>query len=303
MSAATVARPPRVALVLKRSAWDRLMARPDGRMRELMRRADPTVAKVKASHTSHVETVAEVKRALAEAGVRYCVVPRTRAGFDATAFDLVVTVGGDGTLLYASHSVGDQPVLAVNSAPQHSVGFFCGARKGRVREAVASALRGQSKRVLLTRMRVALGGRTVSSRVLNDALFCHVSPAATTRYIIELDGLVEEHKSSGFWIGPAAGSTAAQRSAGGKVLPLGSRELQLVVREPYTPLGEQYQLWRAMVQPGHVLRVRSKCHEARLFLDGADNEVRVALGDVVELSESGEPLTLLGTPARRRWRR
>ena len=85
------------------------------------------------------------------------------------------------------------------------------------------------KAVHLSRMSVIRNGAPVSTRVLNDALFCHRSPAATTRYILKLGKLVEEQKSSGFWIGPAAGSTAAQRSAGGKILPLASTDLQLVV--------------------------------------------------------------------------
>jgi NAD+ kinase len=41
------------------------------------------------------------------------------------AWDLVVTLGGDGTLLWASHLVGPEtPMLAINSAPRTSVGYF-----------------------------------------------------------------------------------------------------------------------------------------------------------------------------------
>ena len=42
--------------------------------------------------------------------------------------ELVVTVGGDGTLLSASHLASPQvPMLAINSAPRSSVGFYCSA--------------------------------------------------------------------------------------------------------------------------------------------------------------------------------
>src|SRR5205807_7719678 len=130
------------------------------------------------------------------------------------------------------------------------------------------ALAGKLPSAVLTRMRVTKNGRTVAKRVLNDALFCHRSPAATSRYIVELGKVVEEHKSSGFWIGPAAGSTAAQRSAGGRVLPLPSPHLQLVVREPYTPEGEKLRLVRSLVAQGKELFVRSKIRDGRLFIDG-----------------------------------
>src|ERR1019366_7356859 len=49
--------------------------------------------------------------------------------FLAEGHDLVVTVGGDGTLLAASHGIGPGiGLLGVNSAPSHSLGFFWRAR-------------------------------------------------------------------------------------------------------------------------------------------------------------------------------
>src|SRR5262249_38250453 len=146
--------------------------------------------------------------------------------------------------------------------PNHSVGFFCAAKKGEVRDALAAALDGTLRRAELTRMRVELNGRVLQDRVLNEALFCHASPAATSRYILRLlggaGGTVEqdEQKSSGLWIGPAAGSTAAQRSAGGRVLPLSSRKLQYVVREAYRPHGEQLRMTVGLVGDGESLRIK-----------------------------------------------
>ena len=132
-----------------------------------------------------------------------------------------------------------------------------------------------------------------------EGLCCDPVPVLVSRYLVELGKHAEEHKSSGFWIGPAAGSTAAQRSAGGKVLPLGSKALQLVVREPYTPQGNRYALLRKLVRPGERLVVRSKMRSAAIFLDGPDEVVHVAYGDVVEFTRSDQPLCLLGISPRR----
>ena len=98
---------------------------------------------------------------------------------------------------------------------------------------------------------------------------------------------------------PAAGSTAAQRSAGGKVLPLESDKLQLVVREPYTPKGERYRLRTFTVGPGEPIVVRSKMREAVIFLDGPDLVVKPEFGDVITFARSSEPLSLLGLATRR----
>src|SRR5690606_19832275 len=141
---------------------------------------------------------------------------------------------------------------------------------------------------------VRIADRVVSERVLNDALFCHASPAATSRYLLELGDISEEHKSSGFWIGPAAGSTAAQCSAGGRVLPLESTRLQLVVRELYTPTGEHYRLRHALIDAGRELIVRIKIRDATLFLDGPDRLFRVKFGDVIGFRVADVPFVLLG---------
>lgn len=296
-------RPRRVALLAKRTAWQEWVEqRRDERIRRLLRDHDDTVARMKAAHEEHVATLAAVEAALAAAGA---VVDRMNGGgaiVHPLSTDLVVTVGGDGTLLRASHDVVGVPILAVNSAPHHSVGFFCGARGRNAGAALAKALRGELAPLSLTRMRVRQNGRVVAPRVLNDCLFCHASPAATSRYLVYLGRVKEEHKSSGFWIGPAAGSTAAQRSAGGRVLSLASKSLQLVVREPYTPHGESYAIRRALVPGGARLRVKSKMHEALLFPDGADG-LTVCYGDELEFDASPEPLLLLGIEGRRSWGR
>ncbi len=286
---------PRVGLVVKRSVWQLDVQggrRP--RIRHLVRKEDPTVARLLAAHEEHTGTVAEVKAALRAAKAHVKLLARDGEGFDPKAFDLVVTVGGDGTLLAASHAVSGVPILGINSAPSHSVGFFCGAKKGAVAPAIADAVRGDLHKMVLTRMAVRVNGKLVAGRVLNEALYCHASPAATTRYILSLGDVKEEQKSSGFWIGPAAGSTAAQRSAGGRILPLSSQRLQLVVREPYTPSGSRYSLVRALVPPGEVLRVRTKMHDAKLFFDGPDSVIDLDFGDTVEFTRSDDSLTVLG---------
>jgi len=293
---------PRVALIVKRSALRVYVEeRKNERILRLLASGDPTVARMRASHDEHETTVREVLAALAVLSADIAFMGSAGDTFDSTGLDLVITVGGDGTLLSASHSVADVPILGINSAPSHSVGFFCGARRGEAASAIGRALRGELRRAVLTRMEVKKNADIVAGRVLNDALFCHVSPAATTRYIVRLGNVEEEQKSSGFWIGPAAGSTAAQRSAGGRVLPLTSKRLQLVVREPYTPHGEEYRLRHALIPEGSPLIVRSKVHDAKIFIDGPNTTIDVAYGDILEFTQAREALTVLGIAPTRRW--
>ncbi|HZU85608.1 MAG TPA: NAD(+)/NADH kinase [Polyangiaceae bacterium] len=304
---------PHACVVLKRSSITRWVEEEhDERVAALLEAGDETVQRMRPAHREHAETIEEVRQALAELRVTASWHDRA-AGFRVEdRCDLVVTVGGDGTLLAASHGIGPGvPLLGVNSAPSHSVGFFCAARKGSVREALAAALDGSLRRIELTRMRVELNGRGLHERVLNEALFCHASPAATSRYIVRLveqrgraraadrkavERVIaeEEQKSSGMWIGPAAGSTAAQRSAGGRVMPLSSHKLQFVVREPYQPNTHELRLGLGLVDEGQALVIRSQMRAGRLFLDGDRIVHEVRIGDLVRMCRSDEPLVVLG---------
>ncbi len=301
-SAAEAGRRPRLLVVVKTTSYQTFVAeKQDPRTKELLAKSDPAVRRLLGAHGAHESTVQELLEAIAGLGVTArSVTTATVQDFVADDYDLVVTVGGDGTLLMTSHGVGvATPILGINSAPEHSVGFFCGARKGGVKKALVAALDGTMPRTVVSRMQVDLNGHCLSRRVLNDALFCHEIPAATSRYILTVrapDGSVveEEQKSSGLWIGPAAGSTAAQRSAGGHVLPLTSRRIQYVVREPYTPTGARLTLARGTVGEGGDIVVRSKMHQAKLFLDGPHVVHEAGLGDLVGLRRSDETLTVLG---------
>jgi len=305
-------RSPRVAVVLKRSSWRRWVDEDkDPRVKRLLDADDDTVRRMRPSHREHIETVEEVRRALDDLKVSAAFHDHASTFLVEGRCDLVITVGGDGTLLAASHGIGPGvPLLGVNSAPSHSVGFFCGAKKGQVRATVARALAGGLRRAELTRMRVERNGERLHERVLNEALFCHESPAATSRYILRLATVAgpdagetdehEEQKSSGLWIGPAAGSTAAQRSAGGKVLPLSSRDLQFVVREPYMADGHALRVRLGLVGEQQVLEIKSKMRSARVFLDGDRIVHDVTIGDVVTLRRSDEPLVVLGLPRGRK---
>jgi NAD+ kinase len=287
-----------VLVLLKLSSYRKYVEEEhDKRVEALIESKDPTVRRWLPGHRDHCETVEEVKAVLDGLGVHatYEEDPRTSTR-DGERFDLVMTVGGDGTLLAASHQIGPGvPLLGVNSAPEHSVGFFCAARKGAVKQTVTAALEGTLRRVVLARMRVDLNDICLHRRVLNEALFCHQSPAATSRYILSIgEEEEEEQKSSGMWIGPAAGSTAAQRSAGGKVLPLSSQKIQYVVREPYVPLGERMKMTLGTIEETKKLTLRSKMRQAKIFLDGDHTVYDVSIGDVITMQRSDEPLLVLG---------
>jgi NAD+ kinase len=281
-------------VIAKKSAYDYYVRRYKmERVRELLRTKDPSVARLLRADRHHSQTLEELRSAIEQLGLRARFRDRSQIG-SVEGFDLVITVGGDGTLLSASHACGDTPVFGINSAPFDSVGFLCSARQGNVHSRLRDAVRGRLEITRLARMRLAVDGEVVHQRVLNDVLYAHKNPAMTSRYHLTFRDHSEEQKSSGIWIGPAAGSTAAVHSAGGRVLAPRSRLLQFVVREPYHPRGGTFQWQRGLVRPGESLEVINVMREAMLFIDGPRMPVPLEIGQRVRFDLSPEPLRVLG---------
>ena len=290
---------PRVLVVYKKSTYQRYVGRAQARLQELIEHSDVSVDGLLHEHEIHQETLQRAKKALRDLGARAILRYRPEPMPEGDTWDLIVTLGGDGTLLWASHLADSStPMLAINSAPDTSVGYFCAGDGHNVDEVLAAALDGSLKSSRLARMRVDVGDNLISMRVLNDVLYCHESPAATSRYILTYGGDQERQMSSGVWVGPAAGSTAAIRSAGGKVLPIGSQKIQFVVREPYRGVDNKYRLIKGMFSRGEALEIASRMTMGRIFLDGTQKVYSVGIGDRIRMTLSDEPLTLLGLQRR-----
>ncbi|MEM9862762.1 MAG: NAD(+)/NADH kinase [Myxococcota bacterium] len=288
----------RILVVYKKTTLQRY-GEDDPTVQRLLAEGDASVAMLRSAHEAHLASLAKVRALLKSMHVSANFSQSHEGGSE--QWDLVVTLGGDGTLLWASHEVdGKTPMVAINSAPKSSVGYFCAGEGDDAEAILQRALGGELRPTKLARMRVEVDGEVHSTRVLNDVLFCHKVPAAAARYIIRYNGMEESHTSSGIWAGPAAGSTAAQRSAGGRVLAIGSRRLQWVVREPYRPHDLKLELAKGLVAADSELCIKSKTRNGRLYLDGAGRIVNVDIGQEIVLRRSEEPLTLLGLRSRGR---
>jgi NAD+ kinase len=282
-------------VIYKKSAYQiYVRERRHAHIEQLVRDRDPSVRRLVRAHQAHLGTIEAARKTLSKLGVD----AQFRHRSDHTHaqnVDLVVTLGGDGTLLWASHLVAwNTPIVAINTAPKDSVGYFCAGTRREMPELLAAALSGKLAQTKLTRMQVTVDDKVLSARVLNDALYCHDCPASTSRYTLRLGRALEQQKSSGVWIGPAAGSSAAQRSAGGKLLAIDAEELQFVVREPYEVGGTRYQMKQGLVLKGQTLKLASHIRAGRLFLDGPHSMHPVHMAARIEFRKSRDSLLLLG---------
>ncbi len=202
-----------------------------------------------------------------------------------------ISVGGDGTFLEASHYAPPQALLlGVNSNPHLSHGAFCQANAKTFEKTWIKILQGKASILELQRLQIFLNQKPLAVLALNDVLLTHPCPAATSRYELKVGSKKEEQKSSGIWISTAVGSTAAIRSAGGKVLAPDSKKWQFVVREPFIHPGGKYKMTRGILSPHEKIEIVSKRGEARLFVDGAHLEYEVKYGDKVKVQLAKSPI-------------
>ncbi|MBI3857604.1 MAG: NAD(+)/NADH kinase, partial [Planctomycetes bacterium] len=204
-------------------------------------------------------------------------------------YDLVLSLGGDGTFFAAARYLKDAPILGINSDPANSLGLWTCADRTDFREPLERALAGQVTPTRIHRMAVAINGRPLRELAFNDVLIAHKNPAAMTRYRLTTVGAPEDQRSSGVWVSTAAGSTAGIRSAGGRRMPIASKRLQYLVREPYTWPQRRYRLARGFTPR---LGLQTLTVDLGLWIDGSRIRYDLGLGDRVDL-QAGPPLLVL----------
>ncbi|KAK9268691.1 hypothetical protein L1049_000451 [Liquidambar formosana] len=226
--------------------------------------------------------------------------------------DLVVTVGGDGTLLQASHFMDDSiPVLGVNSDPTQveeveefgtvydttrSTGYLCAAtiknfeQHDHFFQVLDDILEGRTVPSKLSRMSICVNSRLVSTYALNDILMAHPCPATVSRFSFKItrDGQpcspLVNCRSSGLRVSTAAGSTAAMHSAGGFAMPISSQDLQYMVREPITPGAANSSLMHGFVKSDQSMDTAWFCKEGMIYIDGSHVVYSIQHGDTIEIS-------------------
>lgn len=96
-------------------------------------------------------------------------------------------------------------------------------------------------------------------------------------------------RSGGLRVLTAAGSTAAMLSAGGVRMPILSRDLQYMVREPILP-GASSSLMHGFVKPGQSMGASWFSKEGMIYIDGSHECHRIKHGDTIEISSEAPVL-------------
>ena len=239
------------------------------------------------AHDEHYQCLASFRDLLDANDISFVEISRGDSWPALDDITAIASVGGDGTLLSASHYVEtDLPIVGIRSSSS-SVGYLCaggideldrivkGLKENSLHYTGASRLRAKV-------FRAEQGKEHLTFPVLNDFLFCNANPAATTRYRITTGSDSELQKSSGIWVSTPVGSTAGILAAGGIEMNKRDTRYQFVVRELYQSDGREYKIKSGIFElPQESLVIENRSGHAILALDGERGVLDLAYGDKI----------------------
>jgi len=201
--------------------------------------------------------------------------------------DLLITLGGDGTILRAAriaaqHSV---PVVGLNLG---RVGFLAEMEVGDWREKLQQVVAGETwleERVMLQAVLWRGGDALEDFEALNDVVIGRTSLARVVRLSTYIDGsYLTTYVADGLIVATATGSTAYALAVGGPILPPELRNILLI------PVASYLSLDRAIVlSEGAKVEVEvSTDHRAILTVDG---QIHVELKDADRVAVGASPHT------------
>ena len=211
--------------------------------------------------------------------------------------DLIVVLGGDGTMISTARAIGDRPipVLGINYG---ALGYLTEFRIEEMFAALEQILAGNYKldRRVALRVEHYRGEEILSvNRVLNDVVINKAALARIIEIEIRLDGLfVNSFRADGLIVSTPTGSTAYNLSAGG---PIVFPTMNAVVMTPICPFTLSN---RPIVVPDTAeieLFLKTENEEVALTLDGQVG-FELQRGDLVKIRKSRMTFNLVEPPNR-----
>ncbi len=129
--------------------------------------------------------------------------------------DSIITVGGDGTVLYTVNKMPETPILGINMGKR---GFLADVKPGEALEAVDKVREGKLGLKERERISVKVSGEKIGEALNEGVIRSHV-PSQLLSFKIKIDGTeAETNEGDGLIVSTPTGSTAYALAAGGSVI-------------------------------------------------------------------------------------
>ncbi len=246
-----------------------------------------------------IEAAAKIHRSLESKGIEFGVEVDAAEHLpikpvkpeDISDCDLIISFGGDGTLIRAAHlNAGNEtPILGVYYG---RFGFVTQCHPNEIGAAISSFIDNQSKienRMMIKSTLIRNGKRIASLHSLNEAV---VQRAITTRMLefeISVDGqFLTSYPADGIVVSTPTGSTAYNLSAGG---PIVSPQMQALILSAIAP----HTLSARSLVLHHESTINIKMETRGDAILSCDGQSRLSMisGDEVEITQSERTVRLV----------
>lgn len=205
--------------------------------------------------------------------------------------DLVVVLGGDGTLLSVTRGeVGTTPFLGINLG---TLGFLTEHSVDRLFPMLHAALEGRATLEQRQRLEVTVqtpGKEPIIRRALNDVVINKSALARMVLLSVHVDAeLLSRFKADGLIVATPTGSTAYNLSAGG---PIVYPTVEVVLITPICPHALTNRPIALPLESQIDIRLESQSEEVYLTLDGQEG-FPLTTRDLVQIRRCREPVSLV----------
>lgn len=251
---------------------------------------------VKPNHNEARTTADELASWLTDRGITLVEPPRlansTADDHKITSADLVVVLGGDGTMIAAARMISrkDTVVLGINYG---SLGYLTDFRIEEMFPALEAIIAGKYEvdpRVMLECELRSEDGHSQFGSVLNDIVVNKTALARIIEINVALNGqFVNKYRADGLIVSTPTGSTAYNLSAGGPIIYPSMNAVVLTPICPFTLTN------RPIVVPDHaevILELENVTEGVVLSLDG-QRSFDVKPGDRICIRKSGAALNII----------
>lgn len=212
----------------------------------------------------------------------------TGTPFSSIESDIVIVIGGDGSVLHTVQNLYRQiPLIGINFG---TVGFLADLEPEEAPAFFAGVM--EQGFVVRRRMRISLSinGSPVGD-VLNEAVVVTSRPAKLLKFSIIVDEIsAEEFRADGLLISTPTGSTAYAMSAGGPIVDPFVPGFLIVPLAPYHLSSRPH-----VISTERTLQIGVESDKpAELVLDGRVTQT-ISIGDIITVEQSPNPALFIDT--------
>ncbi len=144
---------------------------------------------------------------------------------EAMSADLIVVVGGDGTIMWVAQRVGTTPILGIKVGAR---GFLCETTPEEATNTLTRILEGKTYLEYKSRLSIVSKGHRLPD-ALNEALVTSARPSKIIRFSVSANGShIHRGMADGVIVSTTTGATAYALSAGGPIIDPDLEVIELV---------------------------------------------------------------------------